>query len=187
MCARPVGPSTWPAWSTTSTGTAATRSARPPTNAQPPGASTRPRELGARRRDPSRRGPNHRRAPQTDRRPAMAVSEKAAVTGGAGHHMRTDSVTSRPKRVLIVVANPDLDGYDAVMIAGGQAPMFSYRNDTGLHETIRVAGKTVTGFSDSEEDYSDQAAGVRLMPWRLEPLLRERGANRISAGLFKAF
>jgi putative intracellular protease/amidase len=25
------------------------------------------------------------------------------------------------------------------------------------------------------------------MPWRLEPALRDRGANYISAGLFKAF
>ena len=50
-----------------------------------------------------------------------------------------------------------------------------------------VAGRTVTGFSDVEEDYSDQAAGVQVMPWRVQPALQERGANYISAGLFKAF
>jgi putative intracellular protease/amidase len=50
-----------------------------------------------------------------------------------------------------------------------------------------VDGKTVTGFSDVEEDYSDAAAGVQVMPWRLEPALKERGANYVSAGLFKAF
>jgi len=38
-----------------------------------------------------------------------------------------------------------------------------------------------------EEDYSDRAAGVQVMPWRLEPALRERGANYVRAGRFKAF
>lgn len=230
----------------------------------------------------------------------MGPVQKAEVTGGTSHHMQTDSLTSRPKRVLILVANPttnqygwpvgfwaaelthpyyeltergvevtiaspdggkveadalsdprddskwssedlvsmgffntpelvamldstpavsDLafDQFDAIMVAGGQAPMFGYREDTRVHDAIRtfyeaekpvavychgvaalvdlklsdgsylVAGKTVTGFSDVEEDYSDQAAGTQIMPWRLEPLLKERGANYISAGLFKAF
>jgi hypothetical protein len=44
-----------------------------------------------------------------------------------------------------------------------------------------VAGKTVT------EDYSDKAAGTRIMSWRLEDALRERGANYVQAGLFKQF
>jgi putative intracellular protease/amidase len=115
------------------------------------------------------------------------------------------------------IGDLDLDRFDAVMVAGGQAPMFSYRDNKELHRVIRtfyeaekpvavychgvaalvdlqlsdgtylVTGKTVTGFSDTEEDYSDEAAGVEVMPWRLEPALRERGANYISAGLFKAF
>ena len=230
----------------------------------------------------------------------MGTVQKAKVIGGTTHHMQMDSVTSTPKRVLIVVANPTtnqygwpigfwaaelthpyyeliergvevtiaspdggkveadalsdprddskwssedlismgffntpelvamldttpavsdlaLDQFDAIMIAGGQAPMFGYREDTRVHDAIRtfyeaekpvavychgvaalvdlklsdgsylVAGKTVTGFSDVEEDYSDHAAGMQIMPWRLEPVLKERGANYISAGLLKAF
>jgi len=95
--------------------------------------------------------------------------------------------------------------------------MFSYRDDHRVHDAIRavyeaekpvavychgvaalvdlklsdgsylVSGKAVTGFSDVEEDFSDKAAGVEIMPWRLEPALKERGANYVSAGLFKAF
>jgi putative intracellular protease/amidase len=111
----------------------------------------------------------------------------------------------------------DLSQFDAIMIAGGQAPMFSYRDDLRVHNAVRafyeaekpvavychgvaalvdlklsdgsylVEGKTVTGFSDVEEEYSDAAAGVQIMPWRLEPTLKERGANYVSAGLFKSF
>ncbi len=45
----------------------------------------------------------------------------------------------------------------------------------------------MTGFSNVEKDYDNKAAGVQIMPWRLEDLLRERGANYVMAGLFKAF
>jgi putative intracellular protease/amidase len=115
------------------------------------------------------------------------------------------------------IRDMNLDQFDAIMVAGGQAPMFTYRDNQELHQVIQtfyeaekpvavychglaalvdlklsdgtylVTGKTVTGFSDSEEDYSDKAAGVQVMPWRLEPALRDRGANYVNAGLFKAF
>lgn len=49
-----------------------------------------------------------------------------------------------------------------------------------------VAGKTLTGFSNFEEDFGNKAAGVEIMPWRLEDVLRERGANYVQGGLFKA-
>jgi putative intracellular protease/amidase len=115
------------------------------------------------------------------------------------------------------LAELNLEEYDAIMVAGGQAPMLTYRSHEGLQHAIRsfyeaqkpvgvychgvsalvdltlsdgrylVDGKTVTGFSDLEEDYSDHAAGVQVMSWRLEPALVQRGANYVSAGLFKAF
>jgi hypothetical protein len=150
----------------------------------------------------------------------MTSTDTEQVSGGASHHLRTDSVRSRPKRVLIVVANPttnqygwpvgywaaelthpyfeltergiqvtmaspgggkvvdalsdprdesewssddlismgffntpdlvsklddtpaigdlDLDQFDAIMVAGGQAPMFSYRDNKELHRVIRT-------------------------------------------------
>ncbi|UAC02135.1 type 1 glutamine amidotransferase domain-containing protein [Dactylosporangium vinaceum] len=115
------------------------------------------------------------------------------------------------------VADLDLDRCDALLVAGGQSPMFTYRGHAGLAGAIRtvyeaekpvaaychglaalvdlrlssgeylVDGLTVTGFSDVEEEYGNAATGVEIMPWRLEPALRERGANYVSAGLFKPF
>jgi putative intracellular protease/amidase len=113
----------------------------------------------------------------------------------------------------------DLDpaDYDALVICGGQAPMFTFRDNADLHAAIRafyeaekptaalchgvaalvdatlsdgsslVQGKTVTGFANVEEDYSDKAAGTTIMLWRLEDALKERGANYVQAGLFKPF
>lgn len=111
----------------------------------------------------------------------------------------------------------DVSGYEAVLVAGGQSPMFTFRDNPPLQQAIRtfyeservvaaychgvsalvdlrlsdgsllVEGRTVTGFSNVEEDYGNAAAGVEIMPWRLEDVLRERGANYVSGGLFSAF
>ena len=219
----------------------------------------------------------------------------------ADHHMRVDTVSSKPKKVLIVVSNPttattvgwrvgfwgaelthpyyeltergvhvtiaspdggkvemdqlsdprdqskwssedlitmgfvntpelmalledtpklsdlDLDNYDAIMIAGGLAPMFTYRDREDIHTAIRqfyesqkptaiychgtaaivdlklsdgsylVEGKTVTGFSNNEEEFSDGFVGQTVMPFRVEDALKQRGANYVQGGLFKAF
>jgi putative intracellular protease/amidase len=225
--------------------------------------------------------------------------EQAQVV--ADHHMRVDAVSSTPKKVLIVVANPststtmgwpvgfwgaelthpyyeltergvevtiaspdggkvemdslsdprdeskwsaedlitmgfvntpglmalledtprlsdlDLDDFDAIMVAGGQSPMFTFRENEDLKAAIRhfyesekptaiychgtavlvdlklsdgsylIDGKTVTGFANVEEEFSDRFVGQKVMPWRVEDVLTQRGANYINGGLFKAF
>jgi putative intracellular protease/amidase len=111
----------------------------------------------------------------------------------------------------------DLDQFDAVVVCGGQAPMFQFRDHQILKEAIRqfyeaekptaalchgtvalsdielsngrylIDGRTVTGFANVEEDSSDEAVGQKVMPFRIEDVFRERGANYIQAGRFKAF
>jgi putative intracellular protease/amidase len=50
-----------------------------------------------------------------------------------------------------------------------------------------IAGKTMTGFSKAEDDFADEVMGVTNFPWRIETAAKERGANFIQGGLFKAF
>jgi putative intracellular protease/amidase len=115
------------------------------------------------------------------------------------------------------LADLDLDEYDAIMVAGGQAPMFTFRDNKDVHDALRhfyesekptciychgtaalidlelsdgtylVDGKTVTGFANVEEDFSDKFLGEKVMPFRIEDELKQRGANYIQGGLFKAF
>lgn len=115
------------------------------------------------------------------------------------------------------LADHSYDEFDALLICGGQSPMFTFPGNTDLQHAVRtfyeaekitgafchgvsalvnvklssgeylVKDKTVTGFSNIEEDFGNAAAGVEIMPWRLEDTLRQRGANYIQAGLFKAF
>ena len=58
-----------------------------------------------------------------------------------------------------------------------------------------VEGKTVTGFANVEEDFSDQAVwdsgalprDKHVMPWRIEDELKKLGANYVQAGLWKGY
>ena len=115
------------------------------------------------------------------------------------------------------VADLDVDDFDALMIAGGLSPMWTFRHNEALKQKIAdfyeaekpvavychgtsalvdvklsdgsylVEGKTVTGFSNAEEDYSDAFVGQTVMTWRIEDAFRERGANYVQGGLLKAF
>jgi hypothetical protein len=49
-----------------------------------------------------------------------------------------------------------------------------------------VGGRTVTGFANTEEAAADEAVGTKVMPWRIEDALRQRGANYVEGGLWKA-
>ncbi|QTN39817.1 type 1 glutamine amidotransferase domain-containing protein [Cryomorphaceae bacterium] len=92
--------------------------------------------------------------------------------------------------------NPD--EYDAIFLVGGQGPMYTYRGNEDLenlfatfyesdkpsaavcHSTtllleakgsngeLLVKGKTWTGFANAEEDFADQAVGMKIQPYRIE-------------------
>ena len=115
------------------------------------------------------------------------------------------------------LADLDLKEFAALVVCGGLAPMFQFRQNEVLKRVIAafyeaekptavlchgvaalievqlsdgsylVKGKTVTGFSNIEEDFSDKAVGKKVMPFRIEDDLRRRGANYVQGGLFKAF
>jgi putative intracellular protease/amidase len=111
----------------------------------------------------------------------------------------------------------DYDDYDALVVVGGQSPMFTFRDHEELKEALRtfyeagkvtsalchgtaalidvtladgsylIAGKTMTGFANVEEDFADEYVGQQVMPWHIEDAAKGRGANYIQGGRFKAF
>ncbi|HAO08260.1 MAG TPA: type 1 glutamine amidotransferase domain-containing protein [Chryseobacterium sp.] len=92
----------------------------------------------------------------------------------------------------------DAKNYDAVFLVGGQGPMYTFRGNKDLeqlfvsfyesgkpsaavcHSTtllleakksngeLIVKGKTWTGFADAEEEFADQAVGMKIQPYRIE-------------------
>lgn len=115
------------------------------------------------------------------------------------------------------VAELSVDDFDAIVVCGGQAPMFNFEGAEGLQHAFAgfvtagkvhaalchgtslllyltnsdgtpfVRGRKMTGFANSEEDYADQAVGQKLMPFRIEDEAKKLGADFVSAEAFAPF
>lgn len=109
------------------------------------------------------------------------------------------------------------DDFDAIVVVGGQSPMFTFRQHEELKSALRtfyeagkvtsalchgtaglidvkladgsylIAGKTMTGFANVEEEFADEWVGKQVMPWHIEDAAKERGANYIQGGRFSRF
>lgn len=106
--------------------------------------------------------------------------------------------------------------FDAIVVCGGQGPMFTFEHAKSLQERFLefheagkpstalchgvslllhlktsdgspfVRGRRVTGFSNAEEDLADESAGQKLMPFRIEDRARELGADFMVGPPFEA-
>ncbi len=129
----------------------------------------------------------------------------------------TSPVTSPLLKNTLPLDQVKPENYAAIIVAGGQAPMFSFRDDEKLQSLIRtfyetgrptaalchgvaslvnvktskggylVKGKKVTGFTLAEDDFADKAVGAKLFTWNVEPALKERGAKFVQGGMWSDF
>jgi putative intracellular protease/amidase len=115
------------------------------------------------------------------------------------------------------LADVTLDAYDAILFVGGQGPMYTFFNDDRVRRlvasfyeagrvtavichatcvlldtrlssgTLLVAGKTWTGFANSEERFADEYVGRKIQPFWIEDEARKlENTNFIVAGRFKS-
>jgi putative intracellular protease/amidase len=137
----------------------------------------------------------------------------------AADTLSLDYIENRPDIMAKLEATPAIDdlnmaNFDAIIVCGGQAPMFTFPTATNLHQLIGdfhstgkptaalchgtaallfvdggsfVRGKTMTGFADSEEDMADSIVGQKVMPFRIEDEARAKGANFVSGPAFAPF
>lgn len=108
--------------------------------------------------------------------------------------------------------------FDAIFLVGGQGPMYTFRNNKDLeklfssfyesgkpsaavcHSTtllldakksdgeLLVKGKTWTGFADAEEEFADQAVGMKIQPYRIETEARKMAGTTFKvAAPFSAY
>lgn len=151
-----------------------------------------------------------------------AYSDPRDESGYSAEDVLSLGYLSSPERMAALAGTArlddvELDDFDAIVVCGGQAPMFGFRENEALKAAIArfyeaekvtaalchgtaalvdvrlsdgsylVEGRTVTGFANVEEDEANAAAGVQVMPWRIEDALRERGANYLRDGVWKSF
>lgn len=135
---------------------------------------------------------------------ADAMSDPRDASGYSATDLISMGFINTPSLVSLVentkkVSEIEVDKFDAIVVAGGQSPMFTFETATDLHQKFvefyekgKIAsalchgvailkytklsngeflakGKTVTGFANSEEDFADEAV------WNYGML--ERGKN----------
>jgi putative intracellular protease/amidase len=123
---------------------------------------------------------------------ADGMSDPRDASGYSASDLITMGFVNTPALMKLVaetrkVSDIDVSKFDAIVVAGGQAPMYSFEGATGLHKkfvefyeagkiaaamchgvaVLRYArlsngqllakGKTVTGFANVEEDFADNA------------------------------
>lgn len=112
--------------------------------------------------------------------------------------------------VKLSTVNPD--DYKAIFVCGGQGPMYTFINNTALHQFFvdfyntgkpsaaichgtcillktklpngkyLVEGKRWTGFAASEEQYADNYVGKQIQPFRIEDEARKMPNSRFEVG-----
>lgn len=161
---------------------------------------------------------------------ADAMSDPNDPSGYSESDLISQGFIHSPKLMALLddtraVSQVELARFDAIVVAGGQAPLVTMHRQAALHQKfvefhlagkvaaalchgsaiLRYAtlpngkllahGKTVTGFANVEEDFSDNAvwsAGYlsrdkHVQPWRIEDELRKLGVNYVQAGLWRSF
>jgi putative intracellular protease/amidase len=127
-----------------------------------------------------------------------------------------------PELMALLERTPSLDEvdvaeYDAIVVCGGQSPMFTFRDERRLHALIRefhdagkptaalchgvaallhlrdangrplIASRRITGFANAEEHIVDGYMGTKVMPFRIEDEARALGADFVTAEPFRPF
>jgi putative intracellular protease/amidase len=149
----------------------------------------------------------------SDPRDPSEYSAHDLISMGFIHTPRLVALLESTKKL----ADVKVADYDAILVCGGQGPMFTFRDDATLKKLLAafyeaekptaalchgvaalmdvklsdgaylIAGKTMTGFANVEEAFADNIVGAKVMPWHIEDAAKERGANYVQAGLWKEF
>jgi putative intracellular protease/amidase len=148
-------------------------------------------------------------------------SDPRDESGYSSHDLISFGFLSSPEHSKLTddtkpIGQLQIAAYDAVLLVGGQAPMYTFVDNERVHQIaadfykagkvtavlchatcillkakldgkLLVDGKTWTGFANSEEDYADEFVGRRIQPFRIEDEAKKiAGTNFIVAGRFKA-
>jgi putative intracellular protease/amidase len=115
------------------------------------------------------------------------------------------------------VSDQAVNDFDAIVVVGGQGPMFTFKAETGLQDAFLefynkgkisaalchgtslllylknkdnkpiIQGRKMTGFTNEEEDFADRVVGKKIMPFRIEDEAKKLGADFKKGNAFEAF
>jgi putative intracellular protease/amidase len=134
------------------------------------------------------------------------------------HDLLSLGFLASPRHAAMLETTPSLAQvnpaeYDAIFLAGGQGPMYTFFNNERLYAFVRgfyeagkvvgvvchatcillnltlsdgtllVDGKTWTGFADPEEEYADAFVGQRIQPFWIEEEARKLPNTNFTRGM----
>jgi putative intracellular protease/amidase len=139
---------------------------------------------------------------------ADAWSDPRDASGYSAHDLLSLGFIYSPSHMAMIEKTPSLaeidpERYDALLLVGGQSPMYTFYKNEGLYRFVSsfyesgkvlavvchatsillnlrlsngellVQGKTWTGFADSEEQYADAYVGRKIQPFWIEEEARK--------------
>lgn len=148
------------------------------------------------------------RSPEGGALQADGYSDPEDASGYSAHDILSLGFKRSPKHLALIqdtksVADVNPAHYDALFVAGGQSPMFTFRGNERLQRLVAgfyqagkitalvchatcllletkleggellVKGKTWTGFANSEEKFADGFVGQRIQPFWIEDEARK--------------
>ncbi len=137
-----------------------------------------------------------------------SFSDPSDESGYSAHDLISRGFIASPQHAALVASTPPLadlaiDSFDALFLVGGQAPMYTFRNDQRVKDLVAtflasdriaavvchatcvlldaampdgtpvVTGRTWTGFADAEEAYADEFVGQKIQPFWIEQEARQ--------------
>jgi putative intracellular protease/amidase len=148
-----------------------------------------------------------------------SLSDPRDVSGYSKDDTLSLQYIDRPEFMQLLTNTPaiavlDMSIFEAIVVCGGQSPMFTFRQNRTLIQLFSdfyvtgkptaalchgtcvlleaklangsylIQGKTITGFANSEEDYADRVVGQKVMPFRIEDEAKKLGANFVTKEAF---
>lgn len=144
-------------------------------------------------------------------------SDPRHESGYSAHDILSLGFLSSPQHAALLENTPSIQqvnpqDYDAIFVAGGQSPMYTFIDHVGLHQFVAKAyelgkvlavvchgtcillkttlsngnllvdGKTWTGFANSEEQFADDFVGQRIQPFWIEDEARKLANTHFITG-----
>lgn len=141
-----------------------------------------------------------------------AYSDPRDQSGYSKHDLITLGFISSPDHMKLLentkpISEVKMNDYKALVVAGGQSPMFTFRDNPELQKLFLdfyysgkptaalchgtallldlkdkkgkpfIKGRKITGFANSEEDFADKVVGKKVMPFRIEDEAKKLGAK----------
>jgi putative intracellular protease/amidase len=151
-----------------------------------------------------------------------AMSDPRDESGYSAEDVISMGFLNTPRLVSLLQTTGKLEDaspadYDALYVAGGVGPMFTFRGDVALQKLLRdfyestkltavvchgtaalldvkssdgrylIEGKLMTGYANSEEAYAEQLLGRSVVPFHIEDEAKKRGANFVAGPAFRPF